>query len=217
MAAETEFRIGARASCSDGYCGEVRRLIIDPATDTLTHLVIQRGHSKEAARLVPGGLAETADGEVRLRCTLAEFGKFDHAEERELAYEGDEHVSDLGVLGSGFVYNVSGEALAPVGGAFMDIGPIPGRRRTFVEDVIPVGEDEVGPGDRVHAVDGEIGRVRGFLVNAGDHRVTHVLLKEGHLWERKEVAIPITAVTGVDTGIRLNLTKEQVGDLPPAD
>jgi hypothetical protein len=99
----------------------------------------------------------------------------------------------------------------------MDIGPIPGRRRTFVEDVIPVGEDEVGPGDRVHAVDGEIGRVRGFLVNPGDHRVTHVLLKEGHLWGRKEVAIPITAVTGVDTGIRLNLTKEQVGDLPPAD
>jgi hypothetical protein len=24
-------------------------------------------------------------------------------------------------------------------------------------------------------------------------------------------------VTGVDTGIRLNLTKEQVGNLPPAD
>src|SRR5208282_1356432 len=206
VAAEMEFTIGARASCSDGHCGEVKRLVFDPATETVTHLVIQHGHRPEAGRLVPAHLAETTDGEVRLRCTLAEFGKFDHAEERELAYEGDEHVSDLGVLGSGFVYNVSGEALAPVGGAFMDIGPIPGRRKTFVEDIIPVGEDEVGPGDRVHAVDGEIGRVGGFLVNPGDQKVTHVLLKEGHLWGRKEVAIPITAVTGVDTGIRLNLT-----------
>jgi len=43
-----------------------------------------------------------------------------------------------------------------------------------------------------------------------------VLLQEGHLWGRKEVAIPISAVTRVDPEIQLNLTKEQVGDLPPA-
>jgi hypothetical protein len=43
-----------------------------------------------------------------------------------------------------------------------------------------------------------------------------VLLQEGHLWGRKKVAIPISAVTGVDAGIRLNLTKKQVGELPPA-
>ena len=46
--------------------------------------------------------------------------------------------------------------------------------------------------------------------------MTHVLLQEGHLWGRKEVAIPISAVTEVDPEIRLNLTKAQVGDLPPA-
>ena len=47
--------------------------------------------------------------------------------------------------------------------------------------------------------------------------MTHVLLQEGHLWGRKEVAIPISAVTGVDDGIRLNITKQQVQDLPPVD
>ena len=159
-------------------------------------------------------LVETTGGEIRLRCTLAEFDRLDHAEERQLADEAADHISDVGLFGSGLAYNVSGDALAPVGGEFMDIGHIPGRRRTFVEDVIPVGEDQVGPGDRVHAVDGEIGRVQGFLVNPDDDQVTHVLLQEGHLWGRKEVAIPISAVTGVDAGIRLNLTKEQVGELP---
>ena len=34
---------------------------------------------------------------------------------------------------------------------------------------------------------------------------------------RKEVTIPISAVTGVDAGIRLNLTKKQVEGLPLAD
>jgi hypothetical protein len=37
------------------------------------------------------------------------------------------------------------------------------------------------------------------------------------LWGRKEVAIPISAVTGVDDGIQLNITKQQVKDLPPVD
>jgi hypothetical protein len=215
MAGEPQFTIGARATCTDGHCGEVRRLIIDPATETVTHLVIQPGHRHEAGRLVPVRLVESTDGEIRLRCTLAEFGQLDHAEERKLADEADEHVGDVGLFSDGLSYNVSGDALAPVGRGFMDIGHIPGRKRTFVEDVVPVGEDQVRPGDRVHAVDGEIGRVRGFLVNPGDDQVTHVLLQEGHLWGRKEVAIPISAVTGVDAGIRLNLTREQVGDLPP--
>ena len=67
----------------------------------------------------------------------------------------------------------------------------------------------------VHALHGEIGQVQGFLVDPGDNHVTHVLLQEGHLWGRKEVSIPISAVTGVDDGIRLNITKKQVEDLPP--
>ena len=72
------------------------------------------------------------------------------------------------------------------------------------------------PGEHVHAVDGEIGQVLGFIVDPDDQRVTHVLLKEGHLWGRREVAIPISAVTAIDEGIRLNITKKQVEDLPPA-
>ena len=37
------------------------------------------------------------------------------------------------------------------------------------------------------------------------------------MWGRKEVAIPISAVSGADDGIRLNLTKDGVRDLPPVD
>ena len=49
--------------------------------------------------------------------------------------------------------------------------------------------------------------------------MTHVLLQEGHLWGKKEVAIPIGAVATVDPddGIRLSITTRQVQDLPPVD
>jgi sporulation protein YlmC with PRC-barrel domain len=218
MAAELKFTIGVQARCSDGHCGEVRRLIIDPATDAVTHLVIQPGHQKQGARLVPADLVESTEGEIRLRCTRAEFDRLDHAEERELTDEADQDVGAGGLVGSALVYGVGGEAYAPMGpGELVDIGPTPPRRRgTVITDVVPMGEEQVRPGDRVHAVDGEIGRVEGFLVHPGDDRVTHVLLAEGHLWGRKEVAIPVSAVTKVDIGIRLNLTKEQVEHLPPA-
>lgn len=74
--------------------------------------------------------------------------------------------------------------------------------------------------DRVVALlrtDGDIGRVQGLVVDPADHHVTHVLLDEGHLWGKKEVAIPIGAVTGVEDGVRLNLTKDELSALPPVE
>jgi hypothetical protein len=201
MAGE-QFTIGARASCTDGHCGEVRRLIVDPATETVTHLVIQPGHRQEAGRLVPVHLVETTDGEIRLRCTRADFDKLDHAAERDM------------VAGPESPQEFAGPESLQMVGRYGRMTAGASRHATVLEDVIPVGEKEVGPGDQVHAVDGEIGQVQGFLVNPGDGRVTHVLLQEGHLWGRKTVAIPISAVTGVDAGIRVNLTKEQIGELP---
>jgi sporulation protein YlmC with PRC-barrel domain len=82
---------------------------------------------------------------------------------------------------------------------------------------VPVGEVEVRRGDHVHATDGSIGRVQGLVVDPGDHHMTHVLLDEGHLWGKKEVAIPIGAVQSVEDGVRLNLTKDEVRELPAVE
>ncbi len=193
MAEETEFAMGATASCSDGVCGEVSRMIVDPATRSVTHLVIDPKHMGEPGRLVPLDLVDSTTGQIRLRCTRAEFGQLDPAEERNL-------VENTG-------------SSTGVGGLRTPMG-ISHNVRTVVEDVVPLGETEVGRGEYVHALDGEIGQVAGFLVDPDDHRATHVLLKEGHFWGRKEVAIPVSAVTGVEDGIRLNMTKQQIEDLP---
>jgi sporulation protein YlmC with PRC-barrel domain len=206
-----ELTIGARASCSDGFCGEVSRMILDPAANTVTHLVIEPKHRGEPGRLVSLDLVDTTAGEIRLRCTRAEFGQLDLAEEVDVV-EGPGY--DAG-YGPGAVPEY-GIGSMGVGGSGMGFGAGVGHRvRTVTQDVVPLGETEVGRGEHVHALDGEIGQVQGFLVSPTDHAVSHVLLQEGHLWGRKEVAIPVSAVIGVDDGIRLNITKEQVGDLPP--
>ena len=217
MAEATGFTIGAEASCSDGFCGKVSRLVIDPAARTVTHLVIEPKHRREPGRLVPVHLVDTTTGQIRLRCTIAEFGALDASEETDLA-EGLGYGGGYGQAEA--VQGYGGAGGMGVGGSAsgMGIGMGLGHRTpTVVHNVVPLGETEVGRGESVHALDGEIGKVQGFLVDPGDHHVTHVLLQEGHLWGRKEVAIPISAVTGVDAGIRLNITKKQVEDLPLAD
>jgi hypothetical protein len=57
MAGTVQYTIGAEASCSDGPCGEVTRVLVDPASG-------QRGR-KEAAIPV-SAVASTSDG-IRLR------------------------------------------------------------------------------------------------------------------------------------------------------
>ena len=81
---------------------------------------------------------------------------------------------------------------------------------------VPLGEVEMRCGEPVHATDGEIGRVQGLVIAPRNYDVTHVLLQEGHLWGRKEVAIPVSAVASTGNGIRLKITKQEVQDLPPA-
>jgi hypothetical protein len=86
-----------------------------------------------------------------------------------------------------------------------------------ITDRVPRGEVEVRRGDQVHATDGAIGHIQGLVIDPSDHHVTHVLLDEGHLWGKRTIAIPINAVKDAKDGVRLNLTKDQVRDLPAVD
>jgi sporulation protein YlmC with PRC-barrel domain len=204
-----EFTIGAEASCTDGVCGEVIRVVVDPVARAVTHLAIEPKHRQGLARLVPLALVDATAGEVRLRCTIAEFERLDPAEETQFvpgspgyaAYGPDEVVS--------WPY---------YGLAAPDIDPaLVGTSQTVTYDTIPLGEVEVRRGEPVHATDGGIGHVQGLVIDPRNRHVTHVLLQEGHLWGRKEVAIPISAVAGVDDGIRLSISKREVEDLPGVD
>jgi sporulation protein YlmC with PRC-barrel domain len=211
MANTTPFTIGAEAHCTDGVCGEVIRVVVDPVARALTDLVVEPKGRQGLGRLVPLDLVEVADGQVRLRCTLAEFEKLDPAEETQFVpgTRGYEAYGPEQVLSQ--PYATLG------GGASVPGGTVGGVSETVTFDTVPLGEVEVRRGEQVHATDGTIGEVEGLVIDPANRHVTHVLLKEGHLWGRKEVAIPISAVTSVEDGIRLNITKHEVQDLPPVD
>ena len=188
MAERTQFIIGAEVNCTDGQCGEVIRVVVDPAAEVVTHLVVEPTHREGLGRLVPLELVDLdavggASGDVTLRCSLEEFDNLEAAEESYF-------------LPGGNVGNIT--------------PPI-------ITDTLPEGEIGIRKGQQVHATDGGIGRVQGLVIDRATHHVTHVLLHEGHLWGKKEVAIPIGAVKGIAEGIQLTLTKHEVQDLPAVD
>lgn len=200
--------IGTGIRCADGFRGEVRCVVVDPAARTVTHLVVEPKGRAGLARLVPLEMADMTGDEIRLRCTEAEFRDLAPAEETLAEFQPG--------------YEAPVQLLAPgwqdAGGLVVDGSTLPRISRQGTTSIIPPGEVEERRGDHVHAADGEIGQLRALRIDPRSRQVTHVLLKAGHPGTRKNVvAIPFGLVTGFGDGIQLSITKQQVRELPPAD
>lgn len=217
MPQEQLFRLGAEVRCADGDCGRVKSLVVNRDDDAVTHLVVEPAHRRERGKLVPLGLVDTGaagDSEVRLHCTKAEFGELDPAEATYARSDEDFKRSERREPAVAWpYYSPPGSLLPGEPGepAAVDVAAV-----DIVEDELP-GEDEVSRGEHVHATDGDIGHVRGIVVDTGSGRVTSVLLREGHLLGGRTVLIPRSAVALVDVdGFHLNIAREQAQSLPAA-
>jgi hypothetical protein len=174
--------------------------VLDPLVDKVTHLVVEPEHRQGLGRLVPMEWVEAHADRVSLRCTRGEFDKLESAEETQFlpGIEGHpEYDPDQMLLWPYF----GGNSTVPVS-----------------VDTLPVGEVAVRRGEQVHATDGPIGQVEGLVVDGSNYHVTHVLLQEGHLFGRKEVAIPVSAVNTVgEDGIQLSMSKQDITELPAVE
>ncbi len=206
--AEITLVLGGDASWAGGR-GEVRSVVIDRTTRAVTHLVVEPKGRAGLARLVPLDLVDATTGEIRLGCTEAEFEDLGPAEQTLAEF----------VPGYDVPVQMLPEGWRDAGGPVLDDSTPRPLRIPEMEtiDIVPPGEVEERRGDHVHATDGDIGQVQALRIDLRNHQVTHVLLKEGHLWGRKEVAIPFDKVAGFDGVIRLNITRQQVKDLPPVN
>ncbi|MCL4423563.1 MAG: PRC-barrel domain-containing protein [Actinobacteria bacterium] len=217
MGETEEFVIGAMVVCTDGVGGELRRVVVDPVARAVTHLVVEPEHRSGLGRLVPIELVEgSTPSKVSLSCKVSELDKLDLAEQTHFL-----PASSYAGYGPGQAllwpyYGLGGGMGTGNMGVEMGLG-MGNMSEPVVTDSLPAGEVAVRRGDQVHATDGAIGHVQGLVIDPKNHQVTHVLLQKGHLWGKKQVAIPIKAVRAVDGGIQLSITKQQVQDLPAVD
>jgi sporulation protein YlmC with PRC-barrel domain len=203
--------LGNRVDCIDGPLGSLRDVVIDPTRRRVTHLVVEPDREDEVARLVPIELAQPGDETNRaigLRLTAEDARRL--APVHDIAYLS---VGDVLVDDPDWDVGIQEVLALPYYTAY-DLEPIP-LEFLALYDRVPKNEVELRRASSVRSADGhELGEVDGFVVD-GDDQITHLVLERGHLWGRREVAIPIGAVSGVQTdAVTVGLTKDEVGALP---
>jgi hypothetical protein len=211
--------LGLPVECSDGRGGKVRDLVVDPGRRRLTHIVVER--HPHLAHLVPMEDVERTradDGDaLRLDCTVAEMERrYPEIEETALVRigewptldEDDWEVGVSSVLSAPF-FDGDGFELTTTA------APAADDRLLMAYDRIPAHEVEMRRGSAVEAADGTLlGHVDSFLVD-DEGRITHLVLERGHLWRRRDITIPVTAVAQLHTdNVRLSLSRNDVAALP---
>ena len=199
-----EIPLQAQVECTDGICGRSVYVLINPVVDKITHVVVKVDSSNTEYIVPIDIMSETIADTIRLRCAKAELEKMEPFIETTFVKEKVPNISMGYGNGMGSYYYM------PYVTPDMTI-------QVPVEHMqIPYDEIAVRRGTRVEATDGYVGKVDEFVVNPQNDHITHLVMREGHLWGKKDVIIPLSAMTG-DTSedtVFLKLDKQQVGALP---
>jgi uncharacterized membrane protein len=198
----TEIPIEARVECVDGLCGKSITVIVNPKTQTVTHLVIQdKSFLEGETRLVPiDQILETTPDLVRLRCTREELAKMEPFVERHYDEE---------VWQNPAYWYAMDDYLDPYS------APMTPMYMFDEEEKIPEGEIAVRRGTLVEATDGHVGVVGELAVDPASEQVTHLILRQGHLWGKREISLPLSAIDRVEAGtVYLKLDKQAIEQLP---
>jgi sporulation protein YlmC with PRC-barrel domain len=188
--------LNVKVYCVDGPCGQSKEVVLDRNTEEVTHLVVKKKDAPHTELLVPIDLVtETTPHVIRLRCARGEltelqpFLKAEVFEEKIPHYIPDPYLMPVEISETKWV--------------------------TVRREAVPPGEIAVRQGARVEASDGHLGRLDEFLVDPVTEQVTHLIMREGHLWGQRDVTIPVSEIDRLEENtIYLKLNKDQVEALP---
>ena len=189
--------INAKVSCLDGPCGHSTRVILMPATEKITHLVVNNELYPATEFMIPvEHIAESTPELIRLDCTSTEVSKMPVFNQVEFI------PSNLTGF-SAFAYMMW--PYYPLGVSYIEID----------NDSIPANELAIRRGANVEASDGPVGRVDEFLIAPGTDAITHLVMREGHLWGQKDVSIPVGQIDHYKGNtVYLKLDKHAIEALP---
>ena len=192
--------LNADIRCSDGAAGRSTVIVVDPHTETVTHVVID---SQGTEYLVPiDAISESGTDHIQLHWSRAELAKAERYD--KVVYVGDG--SAEGLSAPMIVYPTT-----------MDAGYMTESVELLYlnEEQIPENELAIHRGAHVEASDGRVGQIDEFLIDSATGQITHLVLRQGHLWGKKDVTVPVSAIDHIQEDlVILKLDKAAVEQLP---
>ena len=191
---ETEIPMNAEVHSMEGSYGHSVCVIVDPIKDEVTHLVVRENNFPQTQRLVPIHLVQiTSPQQINLATTPEQLKKMDVFVETEFIPSNPE-------LTSMMIWPYVEPAVGFI---------------TIEHEKMPAGEIAIRRGTRVRATDASIGRVDELMIDRQTEKITHIVLREGHLWGKKDISIPVSQIESMDKdSIHLKLSKGEVEALP---
>lgn len=192
--------INVTVSCIEGTCGVSTVVILDPTTEKITHVVVKEKRFPNVERLVPIDIIiESTPNSILLRCSAEDLAKMEEFIDHEFIKADkpfDQYAPNRYLLWP-YVYSLEGY--------YVD----------SQHERIPPGELAIHRGAQVQAVDGHVGLVDEFLIDPINGHITHLILREGHLWGKKDVTIPVAQIDHIsDDTVYLKLDKSSIEALP---
>ena len=196
----TNIPINTQVECTDGSCGKSTQVILNPVNHKVTHLVIEDRHLSDShTRLVPvGQVASVTQDKITLNCTKAEVEKMPSFIVTNFVQESPSGKAYQTLDSYTYAYVIN------------DTG-----YDEFQEENIPDGELALYPGMHIKSDDDKVGKLDELVLDPERGDITHLIMREGHLWGKKVVAIPVSQVEFCDgDNIYLKLDKTAVKALP---
>jgi len=196
-----EIPVGVEVICGTQVCGRSRYLVINPVNDQVTHLVVAKKAFPHTEYLVPvDWILESTATSTRLRCSPTELAGMDRFMQTDYINPDEVETS--------VPYEESSVLLWPYGAYRSEQMP-------HKHAHIPAGEVVIRRNSRVKATDGSIGKVDELLVNPVNDCISHLIMREGHLWGTKDVTIPVSEIEKIDDDVvYLKLDKQAIAALP---
>jgi len=201
-----DYRIGAAVHCLDGHCGRLARVVIDPATNEITDLVVEKGALIRHDRVVPiHTIASVSPEGIWLTVQSDKVETYAKYTEREFVVPVEDWEHERHDAHHASIW------MMPYGMAFIDQA-VP--MREHVTEGIASTLDTIGRGTAVIGTEGRLGAVNHVLADLESEEITHLIARRGGLLPDYRI-MTIDQVNEIDDdGIHTELTEQEFGALP---
>jgi len=188
-----------RALRSDGRYGRSTHIVLNPATEKVIHLVVKEEKHPGRERMVPiRWIKESTPDLILLNRTLAETQHFALFNLEDFVRRDVPHYAREPELKMLWPYVVPAKRL--IAQKYRQIKP---------------GQRAVRRWSRVMAADGRIGQIDEFITDPESGYISHMVLREGLPWDRKQITIPVSQIARIEEdAVYLKLDRKTVRTYP---
>ncbi|MCB0164312.1 MAG: hypothetical protein KDI79_08810 [Anaerolineae bacterium] len=202
---QINFNLGTKVHCTDGQCGNLSKLVIDPDNGYVTDIIVEKGFLMTTDTVLPITLVEeVTDEQIRLSISSDDISRYPN-------YQVTEFEEPAEIPGQQPV-----NVISPFGVQTVTEPAVPMVKRKITRG-IEAGRQVIEAGMKVSNDDGVVGKVDRVILDPVTGKITHIVIDQGLIVSNLTI-IPIAIVESIyNDGIFVIATNQEIEQFPAYD